>query len=143
MSSTPYPYNYSATPGPSVTHISEGVQPPHPYPGEYGGPAQPQAVSQRNEPYYYSQPAAVETSYGHQYMPFRQAHLGLQYPDSGQPSSPHPSTGSSSSQRPNSPDRRPNDSRSRRIDEAQYGSVSILVLLLDSVAHLIMFVDGK
>ncbi|KAF8605817.1 hypothetical protein BDV93DRAFT_604844 [Ceratobasidium sp. AG-I] len=134
MSSAPYPYNYSAAPGASAAQIPEGAQPPQPYAGEYGGSAQPPAVSQRNEPYYYPQPAATETPYG-RYMPFPQTHLGLQYPDSGQPSSPHPSTGSSSSQRPNSPDRQANDPRPRRTDEVQYGPIG------NSYRHIISTVS--
>lgn len=131
----PYPYNYAAAPGPSVTEAPEGAQPPQPYTREYTSAVTPAAASQRGDSYYYPQSTTTETPYGHQYMPFRQVHLGPQYTEPGQPSSPHLSTCSSSSQRPNSPDRRANDPHSRRIDEVRYNSVSVSFLVIDSTAH--------
>ncbi|KAG9128541.1 hypothetical protein FRC07_003430 [Ceratobasidium sp. 392] len=117
-----YSYNYSSMPGASPAQLSESAHPPQPFVGGYGGPA---PASQRGDSYYYPQAPMSDASYGHQYMPFRQPHMGLQYPpELGQPPSPHPSTGSSTSQRPNSPDRGANDPRARRMDEVRYGSMA-------------------
>jgi hypothetical protein len=107
-------------PGPSAAEQPEGTHPPQHY-GGYGGLV---SASHRGDSYY-SQSSIPEAAYGHQYMPFRQPHV-LLYPESGPPPSPHPSNGSSSSQRPNSPDQRASDPRSRRIEDVKYGSVCTL-----------------
>ncbi|KAG9102963.1 hypothetical protein FRC06_000668, partial [Ceratobasidium sp. 370] len=118
-------------PGPSASQLPESIHPPQSYVGAYGGLT---PAPQRSDNYYYPQSSMPEAPYGHQYMPFRQPHV-LPYPDAGQPSSPHPSTGSSPSQRPNSPDQRANDPRSRRIDEVRYGSMA------NSYRHIITTVS--
>ncbi|KAG8744982.1 hypothetical protein FRC10_009090 [Ceratobasidium sp. 414] len=116
-----YPYNFPTTmPGPSVSQLPEGTHLPQPYVGGYGSLA---PASQRGDNYYYPQSSISEAPYGHQYMPFPQSPM-LQYPDVGQPPSPHPSTDSSTSQRPNSPDRGASDPRSRRIGEVRYDSIA-------------------
>ncbi|QRV73937.1 GATA type zinc finger [Ceratobasidium sp. AG-Ba] len=115
-----YSFNYSSTmPGPSAPPPLEGSHSSPQYVGAFGGPG-----IHRGDGYYYPQPPMSETSYAHQYMPFRQTQLGLSYTEVGQPPSPHTSTGSSTSQRPSSPDQRGNDHQSRRVDEARYGSIA-------------------
>ncbi|KAG8745633.1 hypothetical protein FRC12_014492 [Ceratobasidium sp. 428] len=117
-------YYYPSTmPGASPSQLPEGAHPPPPFGGGYGGPA---PTSQRNDGYYYPGASVPGAPFGHQYMPFPQSHMGLQYPEPGQPPSPHPSTGSSTSQRPKSPDRGASDPRTRRVDEPRYGPVGIL-----------------
>ncbi|KAF8677429.1 hypothetical protein RHS04_05945 [Rhizoctonia solani] len=95
MAQIPYQYQpYSPIPGPSTSQLAEGPHPTSPYVGNYGIPSQPALGSHRSDPFYYAQPApsptvptVTEGSYGRQYMPFPQTHMGLPYSEASQPAS--------------------------------------------------------
>ncbi|CEL61996.1 GATA zinc finger domain-containing protein 16 OS=Dictyostelium discoideum GN=gtaP PE=4 SV=1 [Rhizoctonia solani AG-1 IB] len=119
-----YPYQpYSPIPGPSTSQLSEGPHSASSYVGSYGVSSQP-AASHRSDPFYYAQPTpspttsttTTEGSYGRQYMPFPQTHMGIPYPEPGQPSS------SQLSLIP-PPDQIIDDSHTRG-EEVDYGSIA-------------------
>lgn len=114
--------------GSPATQLTEGARPATTY-GSYSEQSQPTFDPNRGDPYYYSQSAGTpaptlltEGSYGHQYVPFRQTHLTLQYPETSQPSPSQPSPVSQSPQRLTS-EGLVGEQHVWSTDEARYGSV--------------------
>ncbi|KAH7335465.1 hypothetical protein B0J17DRAFT_719992 [Rhizoctonia solani] len=131
MAQVPFSYqSYSPITGPSTVQSTEGSYLTSPYSGSYGAQSQPTLGSHRGDPFYYTQPTpspttptTTEGSYGHQYMPFRQTHIGLSYAGSSQPSSSQLPIVLDTSHRLVSPDQTVGEHRARG-DEFNYGSLA-------------------
>lgn len=141
LAQAPYSYQQysSPVPVPSTTELAEPTHSTSSYAGSYDIQNQPPIGSQRSDPYYYSQSAGApvtpttESSYGHQFMAFRQTtHPAASYTETNQVSPSLPSPSTHSSQRLTSPERPADEQRARSVDEVNYGSVSI-----SSIAELI------
>lgn len=131
MAQAPYTYQpYSSVPVPPATELAEHNHSTTSYVGSYGVQNQPPVGSQRSDPYYYAQSTGApvtpttESSYSHQYMPYRQAPLTLSYPETNPTSTSLPSPGTHSSQRLTSPERPVDEQRARSVDEVNYGSIA-------------------
>ncbi|CAE6457085.1 unnamed protein product [Rhizoctonia solani] len=129
MVSTSYSYqSYSSVSGPSTTQLAETPYPASPYVGNYGAQSQP-LDSHRVDPFYYTQStpspttSITEGTYSHQYMPFRQTHIGLSHPETGQPSSSQLSLALETPQRLVSSDQTIGERRARG-EEVNYGSLA-------------------
>ncbi|EUC59116.1 GATA zinc finger protein [Rhizoctonia solani AG-3 Rhs1AP] len=127
----PYSYQpYSPMSGPSTAQLNQAPYPASPYVGNYGVQSQPVLSSHRVDSFYYTQstpspttPTITEGSYGHHYMPFRQARIGLSYPDAGQPSSAQLPTALEIPQHPVSSDQKIAGHQARG-EEVKYDSLA-------------------